>query len=159
MRLTVPAIGERLMWTSNTLMKIETRVNSPVRPPSPASSSGALTRLIIVTRPSAGATISLGSPGVVLIGSRKNAATQIVNPISSKPRKWLTRLYIAKAAKAAISVYFRPSGWIDGKRHLTVVRWLFGLSSSGMGAVLRHKRNARQCQGFGANVAHVETTA
>ena len=27
---TRPAIGERLMWTSNTLMKIDTRVNSPV---------------------------------------------------------------------------------------------------------------------------------
>ena len=80
------------MWTSNTLMKIETRVNSPDSPPSPASSSGAGTRLIIVTSPSAGATISLGSAGVVRTGSRKNAATQIVRPTSSQPRKWLTRL-------------------------------------------------------------------
>ena len=85
-----PAIGERLMWTSNTLMKIDTRVNSPARPPSPASSSGGGTRLIIVTSPSAGATISLGSAGVVRTGSRKKAATQIVRPTSSQPRKWLS---------------------------------------------------------------------
>ena len=80
------------MWTSNTLMKIDTRVNSPESPPSPASSSGAVTRLIIVTSPSAGATISFGSAGVVRIGSRKKAATQMVSPTSSQPRKWLIRL-------------------------------------------------------------------
>ena len=38
---SAPAIGVRLMWTSNTLMKIDTRVNSPARPPSTASSGGA----------------------------------------------------------------------------------------------------------------------
>ena len=47
------------MWTSNTLMKIETRVYSAsARPPSPASSRGGGTLAIIVTSPSAGATIS-----------------------------------------------------------------------------------------------------
>ncbi len=78
------------MWTSNTLMKIDTRVNSPLS--SPASSGGAGTRTIIVTSPSAGATISLGSVGVVRIGSRKNVATQIVTNTSSQPRNGLTRL-------------------------------------------------------------------
>jgi hypothetical protein len=126
---TRPAIGERLMWTSNTLMKIDTRVNSPRRPPSPASSGGGGPWLIIVTSPSAGATISLDRRGVVRIGSRKKAATQIVTPISSQPRKWLTGCRSASAMNAAMTVNLRPSGWTEGKRHLTVVRWLSGLSS------------------------------
>ena len=75
-----PAIGARLMWTSNTLMKIDTRVYSPsARPSGPRSSGGGGTLAIIVISPSAGATISLSPRGVVRTGSRKKVATQIVS--------------------------------------------------------------------------------
>src|SRR3982750_363559 len=110
------------MWTSNTLMKIDTRVYSPsARPSGPRSSGGGGTLAIMVISPSAGATINLSPRGVVRTGSRKKVATQIVAPISSQPKKWLINVYIARAATPAITTYLRPSGWIEGKRHLTVV--------------------------------------
>src|SRR6185369_826050 len=81
---TRPAIGVRLICTSNTLMKIETRVYLPSSSPSgPRSSGGGGTSTIIVTNPSAGETINLSPRGVVRTGSRKKAATQIVRPSRS----------------------------------------------------------------------------
>src|SRR5690606_25444393 len=35
-------------------------------------------------------------------------------------------------AAAAIRTYLRPSGWTEGKRHLTAVSWLSGFSIAGM---------------------------
>ena len=82
-----PVIGERLMCTSNTLMKIETRVYSPsARPSAPRSSGGGGTLAIIVISPSAGATIKLSPRGVVRIGSRKKAATQMVSADAAASR-------------------------------------------------------------------------
>ena len=96
------------MWTSNTLMKIDTRVNSPGM--SPASSGGGPTLLIIVTSPSAGATISAGSCGVVRIGSRKKVATQIVTITSSHPKMSGRTEKAISVMTAAIRVNLRPSG-------------------------------------------------
>ena len=88
MRITRPAIGARLMCTSNTLMKIDTRVYSPSAIASgPRSCGGGGTLEISVINPSAGAMISFSLRGVVRMGSRKKAATQIATPTSSMPRK------------------------------------------------------------------------
>ena len=68
MRSTRPLIGLRLMWQSNTLMKIETRGSG--RSPSSSSFGGtALTTWL--TRPSAGATMMPSRTGVTRAGSRK----------------------------------------------------------------------------------------
>src|SRR6266542_4367028 len=65
MRFTRPEIGARFMCTSNTLMKIDTRVYSPSSSASgPRSSGGGGTFTIIVIRPSAGATMNLSPRGV-----------------------------------------------------------------------------------------------
>src|SRR5207248_6784084 len=127
------------MCTSNTLMKIDTRVYSPSSSASgPRSSGGGGTLVIIVIKPSAGATMNLSPRGVVRTGSRKKAATQIVAPTQSQPRAWLTATYTISVTNAAPTAYLRPSGWIDGKRHLTFVvgSGLSCLSSAGIGASL-----------------------
>ena len=62
------------MCTSNTLMKIETRVYSAVGEAlRPGKLAGGGTLAIIVISPSAGATMKLSPRGVVRIGSRKKA--------------------------------------------------------------------------------------
>ena len=77
----VPVIGVRLMCTSNTLMKIETRTTgSALSIPSPCSSRGGGTLVIIVTSPSAGETIRPSPTGVVRTGSRKKAAMNRLRP-------------------------------------------------------------------------------
>src|SRR5579884_1714770 len=150
MRLTRPEIGERLIWTSNTLMKIDTRVYSPsLRPSAPRSSGGGGTLTIIVIKPSAGAMISLSPRGVVRIGSRKKVATQIVRPTSSQPRKFQCSRKANNVIAPTPTVYFRPSGWIEGKRHFTVVvgSGVSFLSSAGMVACLSGAQRHAQRRG------------
>src|SRR3954452_18119720 len=106
------------MWTSNTDMKIETRViGSLPSPSSPASSGGGGTAAIIVTMPSAGAVTSPSPLGVVRIGSRKEAATQSVTPARIQPsQSQPTTTQKNKAIAAAITTNLRPSGWTAGIR-------------------------------------------
>ena len=106
------------MCTSNTDMKIDTRTIG-ASPNSPTSSRGTGTRWIIVTSPSAGATIRSSPCGVVRTGSRKNAATQMHRPTNGQNRTWLIAVAI-RVSPPAIRTYLRPSGWTAGKRHLTV---------------------------------------
>ncbi len=102
-------------------MKIETRVYSASgRPSAPASSRGGGTLLIIVIRPSAGATIRLSPRGVVRMGSRKKANTQIVRPTSSQPMNSQPSRKENRVSAAAPAPNLRPSGCVEGKRHLTV---------------------------------------
>ena len=124
------------MCTSNTLMKIDTRVYSPSARPSGAARArgGGGTLAIIVISPSAGATINLSPRGVVRIGSRKKAATQIVRPTSSQP------MNVPAEQEGEERERRRDRrrtcglpGWTEGKRHLTVVvSGLSGLSRAGM---------------------------
>ena len=75
----VPPTGARLMWTSNTDMKIDTRTSgSASSASSPTSSRGGATVSISVTSPSAGATISPSPCGTARTGSRKKAAIHSV---------------------------------------------------------------------------------
>ena len=68
MRSMRPLTGLRLMWQSNTLMKMETRGSGR----SPSSSSFGGTALTIwLTRPSAGDTTMPSRTGVTRGGSRK----------------------------------------------------------------------------------------
>ena len=124
------------MWTSNTLMKIETRTRvSSFSPSGPAISRGTGTRSIIVTSPSAGEMICPSACGVTRIGSRKKAATQMVTPISRKPSssQMANRNSIVTAAE--IRTYLRPSGCTAGQRHLTGGLPVGGFSSEGMGGL------------------------
>ena len=130
------------MWTSNTLMKIDTRVYSPsARPSAPRSSGGGGTLAIIVIRPSAGATISFSPRGVVRIGSRKKVATQMVSA-DQQPADDMCQC--SRKANSGDRRRRRPHtcglpGGRTGKRHLTVVvgSGLSCLSSAGMRASLR----------------------
>jgi hypothetical protein len=115
----VPAIGVRLMWTSKTLMKMETRITgSGDMPSSPSiSSAGGGTVAIRVTMPSAGATISPSPVGVVRTGSRKKAAVQIVTIANSQPTTSQSITHQNKAViAAAMTTNLRPSGWTPGIR-------------------------------------------
>lgn len=64
--MILPAIGDRLICTSNGERKILTRVGELI--------SSGVKRLIRVTRPSAGETMTSGSDGGILLGSRKKKA-------------------------------------------------------------------------------------
>ena len=75
----------------------------------------------MVTRPSAGAMTSFSPRGVVRTGSRKKVATQTVSPISSHASVCQWTANASKTAAPTPTAYFRPSGWTEGKRHLTVV--------------------------------------
>jgi hypothetical protein len=104
----VPAIGVRLMWTSNTDMKIDTRV-SGASPRSPTSSRGTGTFWIIVTRPSAGAMISPSPVGVVRTGSRKKVSTQTTTA-SSGQNSTLVSTVPSNVMPRAMAAYLCPSG-------------------------------------------------
>ena len=119
-------------------MKIDTRTSGAS--PSdrrPARADGA-PRSIIVTSPSAGATISPSPCGVMRTGSRKNAATQIVSPTSGQNRT-MRRSSVASSAIADGDQRRTcgPSGCTAGKRHLTVGSCRPGrrFSSDGMATV------------------------
>ena len=118
-------MGDRLMWTSNTDMKIDTRLQGPGgRPPSPASCRGTSTSEIWQTSPSAGDTINPAPRGVTRTGSRKNAATHNVTPAISQAstcQKWPLRMKPrVKVIAAEMATNLIPSGWTDGIRYLTV---------------------------------------
>src|SRR5262245_5541783 len=70
------------MWQLNTFMKIETRGSA--RSPR-LSSAGGTAWMILLTRPSAGATTSPSRVGVTRSGSRKNNAHQIVRTVAIQP--------------------------------------------------------------------------
>src|SRR5579885_457028 len=78
----MPATGQRLMWQSNTLIKIEIRGSGV--DPRPNSCGG--DRVVIwLTRPSAGATTKPSRTGVTRGGSRKKKAHQIVSTVPIQP--------------------------------------------------------------------------
>src|SRR5262245_2951540 len=70
------------MWQLNTFMKIETRGSA--RSPR-LSSAGGTAWMILLTRPSAGATTSPSRVGVTRSGSRKNSAHQTVSTVPIQP--------------------------------------------------------------------------
>lgn len=98
------------MWTSNTLMKIDTRsVGALPRPSGPAISGGGATSAICVTNPSAGATIMSPPAGVTRTGSRKKAPTHNVTPNISQPRISHPRSQKQSVTIPAINRNLRPS--------------------------------------------------
>ena len=110
-RLIVPAIGLRLMWTSNTDMKIETRnTGSAGSPPSPSSSRGGGTRATSVTTPSAGATITPSPRGVTRTGSRKKAIDHSVMPSIGQA----IRLSLNTASSSVTAPKMRMNLWPSG---------------------------------------------
>jgi len=99
------------MWTSNTLMKIDTRsMVASERPSAPAISGGGGTSAICVTSPSAGAITRSAPVGVTRTGSRKKAATQIVRPSISQPNISQPSSQKHSVTTPAISTNLRPSG-------------------------------------------------
>src|SRR3546814_11607841 len=107
------------MWTSNTLMKIDTRsIGASPNPSGPAISGGGGTSAIWVTSPSAGATIRSAPVGVIRTGSRKKAPTQMVRPSISHGSTGQPSSQKQRVTIAAINRNLRPSGWTEGQRHL-----------------------------------------
>ena len=102
--------------------------------PTPSASGSATPSASSSASPSAGATINLSPRGVVRTGSRKKVATQIVRPTRIQARNCQCTRKARSAAAPTPTAYLRPSGWTDGKRHLTVVvgSGLSCLSSAGI---------------------------
>src|SRR3546814_19022797 len=106
------------MWTSNTLMKMETRMTgSGSSPPSPLVSSwGGVPSWIIVTSPSAGEAITPPPEGVALIGSRKNAATPRVMPANGQGTRFHPNKAGAEQEPAATHPHLHPPGETEAKQ-------------------------------------------
>ena len=137
----MPAIGARLMCTSNTLMKIDTRVTGsrasegvPL-PSSIVSSAGGSTCAISETRPSAGETMKASSCGTTRSGSRKKANTPSERNAIGQAIVSHAMNAAARLMPTAISPNLRPSGWIGGQCQPTSPRPLLSTSSPAMPAI------------------------